>query len=393
MTRALRPICGLLLALALLLNVAHAVEEPDTLDPKAPCANATCHADFAKKEYVHGPIAVGECKACHTWKDNQHDFSLPREGAKLCTACHDDLVFGEGKEGEEKDDQVVHEPVAEDCVTCHNPHAAEHKGLLVMPQLELCEICHDETTARARDEEMRSRHSVVLKGKACIACHAPHVSSHEGLLAAEPRATCLSCHDKPIETKSGTLESLKAALARDDVHSPVEDEDCSICHTAHGSKQVALLAHPYPPDFYAPYKEGAYALCFECHFEDLITAKTTEDATEFRNGTRNLHALHIDKPRKGRTCRVCHTAHASDQPAQIRTSIPFGSIGWEIPIGFAKTDTGGSCKSGCHEPRRYDREKQIDTAVPAPKPEPKQDRPPAAPKETPGPAPKDAPAK
>ena len=55
----------------------------------------------------------------------------------------------------------------------------------------------------------------------------------------------------------------------------------------------------------------------------------------------------------GHTCRACHIEHASNQPKQIREKVPFGN--WEIPIKFTKSNTGGSCLTGCHKEYTYDR--------------------------------------
>ena len=89
-------------------------------------------------------IAAGECKVCHKWKDNKHDFTLADEGPKLCTGCHEEMIVPKPKEGEEKK-LTVHEPITEDCTSCHTPHSADTKALLSMPLLEMCEACHDET--------------------------------------------------------------------------------------------------------------------------------------------------------------------------------------------------------------------------------------------------------
>jgi hypothetical protein len=76
--------------------------------------------------------------------------------------------------------------------------------------------------------------------------------------------------------------------------------------------------------------------------------------TNFRNGDRNLHYLHVNR-KKGRTCISCHEVHAGSQEMQIRTLTPFGA--WEIPIKYAKTPTGGKCLESCHVLKEYDREK------------------------------------
>jgi hypothetical protein len=63
----------------------------------------------------------------------------------------------------------------------------------------------------------------------------------------------------------------------------------------------------------------------------------------------------VNRERKGRTCRACHETHASNKAKHIRDSVPFGPGGWELPIGYEKTATGGSCAPGCHSAYTYDR--------------------------------------
>ena len=52
--------------------------------------------------------------------------------------------------------------------------------------------------------------------------------------------------------------------------------------------------------------------------------------TSFRDGDVNLHYLHVNKAKRGRTCRACHSTHASKHNVIIRDSVPFGR--WELPI-------------------------------------------------------------
>jgi hypothetical protein len=61
----------------------------------------------------------------------------------------------------------------------------------------------------------------------------------------------------------------------------------------------------------------------------------------------------VNRENDGHTCRACHDAHASSQPAQIREKAPSGK--WEIPIKFTRSETGGSCLTGCHKEHTYDR--------------------------------------
>ena len=81
----------------------------------------------------------------------------------------------------------------------------------------------------------------------------------------------------------------------------------------------------------------------------------TTTLTDFRTGDLNLHYVHVNRKKKGRSCRACHETHAASKEKQIRDSVPFGPGGWELPIGFEKTNSGGSCAPGCHRPYAYDR--------------------------------------
>jgi predicted CXXCH cytochrome family protein len=177
-----------------------------------------------------------------------------------------------------------------------------------------------------------------------------------------------------------------------DKHGPIRDGNCSGCHTLHGGQLPRLLKEPYPETFYQPFKVEAYALCFGCHDKQLVLTQQTEGLTRFRNGTRNLHYVHVNKAEKGRSCYACHNTHASRQPAHIRESVPYGN--WEIPIRFQVTETGGSCAPGCHRPAAYDRVKPVlppaDTAAPAPAPAPAAS--PATPAQPPAPTPPTPPA-
>jgi predicted CXXCH cytochrome family protein len=95
-----------------------------------------------------------------------------------------------------------------------------------------------------------------------------------------------------------------------------------------------------------------------CHEKDLAAEEWTTTMTGFRNGEQNLHYVHVHKAVKGRTCRACHDAHATNNPRHIRDSVPFGN--WSLPVGYTKTETGGQCLPGCHQMFRYDRKNPVD---------------------------------
>jgi predicted CXXCH cytochrome family protein len=167
------------------------------------------------------------------------------------------------------------------------------------------------------------------------------------------------CHDKPIETgKDEVLGAFTAEIENKDfLHGPVAENSCEGCHISHGSEHFRLLAKEYPPQFYAPFSKDNYELCFSCHPESMVLTKETSDLTGFRNGDLNLHFLHVNKERRGRTCRACHQTHASNLSRHIRESVPYGR--WDLPIQFKKTETGGGCQPGCHLPFAYDRQTPV----------------------------------
>ena len=113
-----------------------------------------------------------------------------------------------------------------------------------------------------------------------------------------------------------------------------------------------LLIKSFPADVYVPYSDKEYELCFSCHNRDLLRFPETSFATGFRDGERNLHYLHVNKE-KGRSCKLCHNVHGSNNPKLINDRAPFGN--WELPLKFVKTDTGGQCSPGCHKTYNYDR--------------------------------------
>src|SRR5512139_202407 len=165
------------------------------------------------------------------------------------------------------------------------------------------------------------------------------------------------CHDKPLDTPNGKIVDMKEFLAKNkDHHGPIAQGDCSGCHNTHGSDNFRILREYFPPVFYAPFDPKNYELCFSCHEKSIVLDPTTTTLTGFRNGDQNLHYVHVNKA-KGRTCRACHDAHATNNPKHIRDTVPFGA--WGLPVGFQKTADGGSCLPGCNQKFDYNREKPV----------------------------------
>jgi len=312
---------------------------------------AKCHETGKDVQFLHGPVAVGECTICHAAHSTDHAKLLVDEPTNLCFSCH---VVTKEELGQF---EFVHEPAKNDCIGCHNPHGAGNMKMLKAEAPELCYACHEEIQKIA--ETSKHKHGAVTEPGGCLHCHTPHASTVQFILKEAPMSLCESCHKEAMKTGDGRPVASFTEQVKDKkfLHGPVAQKDCTGCHATHGSDHFRLLAEDYPQLFYSPFSTDKYALCFSCHPESLVLTERTSELTDFRNGDLNLHYVHVNKERQGRTCRACHATHASDLPKHIRESVPYGV--WNLPIRYEKTETGGGCRPGCHQPFTYDRKAPV----------------------------------
>jgi len=300
-----------------------------------------CHEQgMFTKEHRHGPVGSGDCIACHRphASNNERLLIAPTAGGELCFRCHQDRKS-------EFTMKQVHPPVEEDCTNCHDPHSAEARFQLNQAVPQLCAGCHEDLSPGVFEDitQAKTKHPPVAEGR-CTACHRPHSSNYEPLLAKPMEKLCFTCH---ID-----LGDEVSASPADYRHGPVKTGDCTACHKPHGSPNSRLLIRYFPPEFYNTYNPGDYDLCFGCHNKDIAKNKFTDTLTNFRDGKYNLHYFHVNRE-KGRTCIACHAPHASDQYKHVRDEVPFGT--WSYPINITKNENGGTCVVGCHAPKTYDR--------------------------------------
>ncbi len=312
-----------------------------------------CHDQEAiLGKFVHGPVAVGGCAVCHQPHESDYSKLLLAEGNEVCFSCHEEK--GEAVKGEKH----VHSPVAEGCILCHSPHSGAFQyNLSADGRKDLCFTCHDDKQGDIKAAKVP--HGGLDTEKGCLACHDPHVANYANQLLMQPADLCLSCHDRAYGDKGKARVANMKAMLQDnrDHHGPIRQKDCSGCHNAHGSDNFRLLREYFPKLFYAPYQASNYKLCFMCHEQTIAEEKLTTTLTGFRNGDQNLHYVHVNKEVKGRTCRACHDAHATNNPKHIRDAVPFGA--WKLPINFKKSAGGGTCLPGCHQLFAYDRQKPV----------------------------------
>lgn len=438
-------VAGLAAAAAQNAAPAAATKAPrptEAIEPKG-CVTAECHANVKSSRVVHGPLVVDACDSCHTLTSaKDHTFVPARQGAELCTFCHEFDVsrmpvvhapVAEGQcvgchsaHGGETHDMLrestmselcgrchetaamsrtfMHTPVARGaCDSCHPAHGARFPKLLDATGPDLCLRCHtdfdtrmarvkfshkamDDGCTRCHDahgsnqpmalregqiglclgchEKVKGelaaatyKHSVVTKDRACMSCHTPHGGDVPKLMTELPSKVCTDCHNKAVKADSGrTIAPVTEVTdAKQFKHGPVKDGQCGGCHTPHGSPRPMLLSRNYSDALYQRYAPEQYEFCFSCHDPRLVEQKEVQGVTMFRNGTQNLHYVHVREGKRARNCAMCHSTHASKHERIIQDKVQMKK--WQMPINFARTGTGGSCVPGCHVYYPYDREK------------------------------------
>lgn len=309
-----------------------------------------CHDRPPAHEFQHGPVALGVCTVCHNPHSGPEEFMLPATGNNLCFVCHTEMQ--EHVHSVEIEHDVIRE---EGCIACHDPHASDFDRQLKKDMPPLCLECHEQVGEVV--EKAVVSHEPVTQGDKCANCHEPHGSEMPGLLASQEVNLCLDCHDEPLETPNGPIINMKAWIENNpERHGPIREGSCTLCHQPHGSQHFRILTHEFPRKFYSPFSIEVYDLCFQCHENTLVLDEHTTALTDFRNGNKNLHYVHVNKER-GRTCRACHEVHAGTKPKRMKDFVPYGT--WMYPVNFELTSDGGKCAPGCHLPRGYDRKKEI----------------------------------
>jgi len=319
-------------------------------DQSALCLGCHDNAPF-KRKFLHGPAAVGECTKCHDPHEAAEPALLKGAVRDVCLKCHQDFAKSL------RESKAYHPPVQKGpCTLCHDPHGAAVGAVLKKKLPELCVDCHSAIGKKAAG--VKVPHKPILQASSCSGCHATHYSRARGLLATDEKTLCLSCHDTD-KLGNPPLKNIKKELeGKKYLHGPISKGSCTACHDPHGSDFFRMLRGGYPSELYVPYREGVYQACLNCHDKNLLgTGGDKPVGTNFRNGSRNLHAVHVVRI-KGRTCRICHAPHASNGPKLLhQEGQQFGE--WKIPINFKSTATGGSCAPGCHKPFSYDRQKPV----------------------------------
>lgn len=254
------------------LHTAHGVGG-DSRTPFAQNACESCHgpsakhAETSKKDQMGDPVPIAFGRGAHTPVSEQN---------KVCMDCH------------QGGDQIhwmssSHHAGDVACASCHDSHELRDPVLARETQPEVCFECH---TAQRAKAHLRSRHPMAEGKVACADCHLPHGGfGVSQLTGSTVNDTCYQCH---AEKRGPFLWE----------HAPVR-EDCTICHSPHGSTQPSMLKMRGP------------WLCQTCHSAAFHPSNLYDGDSVPPLGGDN-HVMQRD-------CLNCHTqVHGSNHPAGPR---------------------------------------------------------------------------
>ena len=240
----------------------HEAESSLVAFAKGPALCSKCHGEYVHPnpmDWVHGPVALGQCQLCHQPHKSDYPSLLTAPELDLCRRCHaePDLL-----------DWPFHKAAAgKSCSTCHDPHMAGNRLLLV-----------DSGSYRRRHIERMARFEhPPWKERKCTVCHIPEQSN---ALVADVDAVCMTCHAKVLEVSS-----------QQKIHKAVSDHKCSVCHTPHRSPLEHLV------------RPTAEQMCMACHKPEEIR-KPGHPAVERAD------------------CLLCHRGHVSERAHLLKSGIP-----------------------------------------------------------------------
>jgi len=223
------------------------------------------------------------CVACHLDCDrlspaHQKEppaYFLKTKEPELCLECH----ASPGK----KDLSPAHDnqPLGKSrCTGCHDPHSSDTPKILL-------KFAHGPYAARL-----------------CSACHPAPVDGKVGLTAENVDSLCYHCHTS-FKAEMAGMESRHTLFSQ-------SDRSCMECHDPHASNQEYDLKRP------------AQELCVSCHDEPQTRSAggdrpfLTADGKEMRY--LKLSSTYVHEPAK-KSCLICHDAHASRFPKELRVSL------------------------------------------------------------------------
>ena len=243
------------------------------------------------------PVVGLQCEACHgpgaaharRVRGNQPQAPIigfrhntpfaPADQDQRCLQCHEDHSRSSWQGSVHEQNEVM-------CSQCHTVHVRHDPVLQAAQQANICYDCH----TKERSELMRaSAHPVRAGAMTCSDCHDAHDSWADGLLIRTTlNETCFECH---AEKRGPYLWE----------HAPAS-EDCSTCHTPHGSNHGSLLTSRPP------------LLCQQCHSQ-AGHPSFPWDGGGLPGGPDTVNRQFV----LGQSCLNCHSqVHGSNHPSGVK---------------------------------------------------------------------------
>lgn len=289
---ALILIAACFMLIIFILSAGNNAYASSDLKTSVPALCYQCHIKLKKglsDKYVHFPFKQGMCISCHNSHVSDTKGLLKDKVDAVCLGCHKGIrnlirkssLHGALKEGV--------------CTDCHTPHSGKNKYLLVSKEKKLCWNCHGNLKGQLDKPEI---HAVFKEGK-CSSCHDAHASSEEDQLLAAPAKLCQSCHAPRCKAGGVSITYVTKAM------------NCTECHSGHASDAKGLLG---------PYGHKAFLKkdCKQCHNPFVVNGKIT---TKIKGAALCL-GCHKDVLAKFKVadvhgadaknvCTMCHNTHAS----------------------------------------------------------------------------------
>ncbi len=178
-------------------------------------------------------------------------------------------------------EKFVHGPVAaKECTICHgeSPQHGDNPDKYKFGAIkDIASACY---TCHDKFKTKKFIHSPVEEGE-CTACHSPHGSSYKFQLLAKGGDVCFECHDKEL-------------VEEEFVHGPAAVGGCVACHDPHTADYEKNL-NAKGPD-----------LCFNCHTDKAEVIQVAE---------------FIHKPVL-EDCNSCHNPHSAPKKFMLQSNSP-----------------------------------------------------------------------
>lgn len=279
--------------LPMILGMVCAIAWPLFAQEGPSCAD--CHDEVAAgmKNQIHMRIKSFEvygrevgCVGCHgdgTAHMEEGDPALIRTFQKaddnqVCIECHQNKQHPDWASSTHAMEGIL-------CTDCHTIHTQSNP-------LDTCKKCHADVYGQFR----LPNHHPVREGKmSCVSCHDPHSSTEMMLKTPTGRTNdlCYTCH----QDKEGPFVF---------EHEPVE-EDCTLCHLAHGSVAENLLTAQEP------------VLCLQCHDLHFHAGLVSPEGEVEVGGSEYQNPYGVNSMNVAMTsrCSQCHSQiHGTDLPSQ-----------------------------------------------------------------------------